>query len=108
MKQFGLKQLVPPPFNMPYLRVERIERMVIDYSSRMDEEVTALWAARKQLGLHGEKCTQPVHSEEYLLWYGANTVRHIGRVEHAERPEAEAPAQQAEPSIPQKYVSIEC
>ena len=106
MKQLGLKQLVPPPFSVPYVRRECIERVVIDYNSHMDEYIVALWATRSQLGLHREKCTQPGHFEEYLVWYLAITIRHIGRVEHKESNEAEAPAQQANPFVPQKYVNI--
>ena len=73
---------------MPYVRREHIERVVIDYSSHMDEKISALLAARSQLGLQGEKCTQLAHSEEYLVWYLANTIRHIGRVKQKESNEA--------------------
>lgn len=52
----------------------------------MDKEVMALWATRWELGLHGEEDTAAQHSEEYLLWFGENTIMFIGRGENAEQP----------------------
>ncbi|XXG41517.1 hypothetical protein AAC387_Pa01g1959 [Persea americana] len=67
MKQFGLMQLVPPPFNMQITRRERTFRLVIDYSKKMDKDVEALWDAKSELGLQSAEDTTPRHSEEYLL-----------------------------------------
>ena len=47
--------MVPPPFNMPFVRKERAWRVVTDYNAQVAEEVDALWAARAQLVLNGEK-----------------------------------------------------
>ena len=47
----------PPTFQYAILETRTYERMVIDYSSHMDEEIAALGAARKQSGLRGEKYT---------------------------------------------------
>ena len=49
MKQFIFKQLVPPPFNIPFVKREQTWKVVTNYSTQVDEEVEALWAARTQL-----------------------------------------------------------
>ena len=69
----------------------------------MDEDVEASWAAIDQLVLHGEKCKALGHSEEYLIWYGENSIMFIGKSyqrEHTDDNQAEETAKHAEPTIP--------
>ena len=118
MKQFGLKQCVPPPFTMPIVRRERTFRSVVDYAATIDKEVASSWGARSQLGLQGEVCAAAAHTDEYMELYGNNTVMFIGRGEATERPAddvsasdvpaSDVPAEEThtedEPTIPQKHV----
>ena len=88
---------------MPFVRKERAWRVVTDYSAKVDEEIDALWAARAQLVLKGEKCEVPAHSEEYLMWYGEYSIMFIGRSaerEHAVPSQANDTSNQPEPTIP--------
>lgn len=118
MKQFGLKQIVPPPFTMPILRRERTFRSVVDYAATMDKDVVSTWGARATLGLQGEACAAAAQSEEYMEWYTKNTLMFIGRGEATEQPASDVPASDVptaemlaeetrtedEPTIPQKHV----
>ena len=74
----------------------------------MVKDVASSWAARAQLGLRGEVCAAVAQSEEYMEWYGKNTLMFIGRGEATEPPTADVPAEethtQDEPTIPQKHV----
>ena len=74
MKQFGLKQIVPPHFTMPIVRQERMFRTVVDYVATMDKDVGSSWAARVELGLRGEVCATVAQSQDYMEWYGKNTL----------------------------------
>ena len=65
---------------MPFVKKERAWRVVTDYNAMVDEEVDALWAARAQLVIKGEKCKATAHNEEYLTWYGDNSIMFIGRL----------------------------
>ena len=76
-------QLVSLPFNMPITRRERTFKHVIDYNKKMDKEVEPLWDERSDLGLHSVEDTTPLHSDEYLLWFGKNMVLFVGIKEHA-------------------------
>lgn len=77
----------------------------------MDEEIRSLWAARAQLGLHGEDCIAAEQSAEYMEWYSENTVMFIGRGDESEQPsvdkqeatQVEGFDKQDEPTIPQKH-----
>ena len=53
-KQFGIKQLVPPPFYLPFTRVEPLERCAMDYS-KYDDGVMELWDKRRETTLRGSK-----------------------------------------------------
>lgn len=77
MKQFGLRQVVPPPFYLRIKRVEHAEHMVIDYNS-YDDEVSSLWDARKENVLHGQKDFSDEHRDFYLVWFLFNTILNIG------------------------------
>ena len=46
IKQFGLNQEVPPPFSMPFARLERVERIVHDYSASERIPSYALWDSK--------------------------------------------------------------
>lgn len=65
MKQFGLKQVVPPPFVMSFLREERIERVIVDYSLCHIAE-QELWEARLNSVVRGKKSSSEGHEEEYM------------------------------------------
>ena len=85
-----------------------------DYKAKMDEEFMSLWAARAELGLHGENCIAAEHSAEYMDCYGQNTIMFIGKGEQTEQPmpdeqadgQAEGSCKQDEPTIPQKHVQL--
>ena len=118
MKQFGLKQIVPPRFTMPIVRRERTFRSIVNYAATMDKDIASSWGARAQLGLQGEVCAAAAQSDEYMEWYGKNTLMFIGRGEATEQPAVDVPAAdvlasdvpveethtQDEPTIPQKHV----
>ncbi|XXG46971.1 hypothetical protein AAC387_Pa02g1692 [Persea americana] len=103
MKQFGFKQVVPPPFNMPFLRHERVERITIDYR-KIEDGIEALWQDRRNMVLHGEKCTSSEHSDEYLVWYGFNTISHVGRRDRSETSNTEGSTKRNESFAPKKHV----
>lgn len=107
MKQFGFKQVVPPPFNMPFLRHERVERITINYS-KIEDGIEALWQGRRNMVLHGEKCPSSEHSDEYLVWYGFNTIIHVGRRDRSETSNTEGSTKRNESFVPKKHVYIEC
>ena len=75
-KQFGLRQTVPPPFSLPFKQNDRIERCVIDYSQN-HPDVFKIWESMMNLVLSGKKDASKKHSDEYLIWYGLNTIMEI-------------------------------
>lgn len=79
MKQFGLHQEVPPPFSMPFARVERVEKIVYDYSASGKVPNYTLWDSRCKCVLKGKKSSSSAHTDEYMHWFRANTVMYIGR-----------------------------
>lgn len=82
-KKFGLRQTVLPPFSLPFKRNERIERCVIDYSQN-HPDVFKIWESRRNLVLSGKKGASKKHSDEYLIWYGLNTIMEIVCGAHGE------------------------
>lgn len=83
MKQFSLMQLVPPLFQMPFLRVEKLERVSCDYTKIM-HEAKPLWVERQNLVIKGKKDASTVHTKGYQNWYELNTRMRIGRVKRIE------------------------
>ena len=77
IKQFGLSQVVPPPFQMPLLSVEKVERMYWDYT-HISPKVLSMWNAKVDVILQGQKDTSPAHTDEYFKWYIPNTGMRIG------------------------------
>ncbi|RWR90954.1 protein MAIN-LIKE 2-like protein isoform X2 [Cinnamomum micranthum f. kanehirae] len=75
-KQFGIKQDVPPPFYLPFTRVELLERCEMDYS-KYDDEVMELWDKRRETILRGPQDNSKKHRESYFLWYSFNSIRQI-------------------------------
>ena len=66
MKQFGLVQEVPPLFTMPFARVEKVRRIVHDYSASGRVPSYALWDSRYGCVLKGKKLSSPAHTDEYI------------------------------------------
>eukprot|EP00268_Persea_americana_P061491 TRINITY_DN7776_c0_g3_i1.p1 TRINITY_DN7776_c0_g3~~TRINITY_DN7776_c0_g3_i1.p1 ORF type:complete len:124 (-),score=12.51 TRINITY_DN7776_c0_g3_i1:498-869(-) len=79
MKQFGLNQEVPPSCSMPFTTVERVEKIVYDYSASGRVPSYALWDNRYRCVLKGKKLSLSAHTEEYMNWYRANTIMYISR-----------------------------
>ena len=75
-KQFGIKQDVPPPFYLPFTRVERLERFEKNYQ-KYGDEVIGLWEARQRNVLTGQKGSSKIHSPSYHAWYSSNTIKEI-------------------------------
>ena len=107
MKQFGLWKVVPPPFVLPFPRVERKQRLIVDYIKKNQMEID-MWEDRRRYITRGKKSSSVPQSDEYMAWYSPNTIMLVGRirVNEGHRPtfDEEHPVEQ-EPSIPQKRVS---
>lgn len=58
-KKFGLKQVVPPALYLSFTRVERVERMTMEYI-HYEDEVIGLWEARRKNVLSEQKECQLV------------------------------------------------
>ncbi|RWR76671.1 serine/threonine-protein phosphatase 7 long form [Cinnamomum micranthum f. kanehirae] len=65
MKQFGLRQVVPPPFVAALPRAERIEKVVTNYSIVYSADIE-LWEKRYNNVLHGKKSSKVKHNGEYM------------------------------------------
>ena len=64
LKQFGLQQIVPPPFYGAFNMKDRALKAIIDYSKKMKEGIEE-WNGRKKSVLKGEvKVDSNRHSEE--------------------------------------------
>ncbi|XXG77684.1 hypothetical protein AAC387_Pa08g1792 [Persea americana] len=84
MKQFGLQQIVPPPFYNAFNREDRALKATVDYSKKMKEGIKE-WNGRKNLVLKGEvEVDSNHHSEEYFQWYRGITRLRIERFEVVE------------------------
>ncbi|RWR83518.1 serine/threonine-protein phosphatase 7 long form [Cinnamomum micranthum f. kanehirae] len=109
MRQFGMRQTVPPLFVRPILQKENKERFVIDWSLVNEEEVKS-WEARANnvLKRKGKKSKGGEDEEEYMRWYEANTIMHIGCVRQLDEPQRDpSPQPDAQaPTIPQTRVSL--
>lgn len=106
MKQFGLRQVVPPPFVAAFPRVERIEKVVTNYIIVHSAEIE-LWEKRYNSVLHGKKSSNMEHTGEYMAWYSLNTIMYIGRPRQDDSPKAAVPEEtgEHEPIVTQKRVS---
>lgn len=79
MKQFGLKQIVPVPFNKPFRRYDQQQCTGVDFSVKF-KEARSLWNERARHILASDADTyNGCHSEEYFKWYGRITRRRISR-----------------------------
>lgn len=85
MKQFSLKQVVPPPFAMPLLRAECIETVIMDYSSKHLAKIQ-MWNARHSSVLKGRKLSSGEHTDEYMAWYSLNTILHVYKIRQDNTP----------------------
>ncbi|KAJ8627557.1 hypothetical protein MRB53_020864 [Persea americana] len=64
---------------MPFATVERVEKIVCDYSASGRVPRYALWDSRYGCLLKGKKLSSLAHTEEYMNWYRANTIMYISR-----------------------------
>ncbi|KAJ8638585.1 hypothetical protein MRB53_012852 [Persea americana] len=78
MKQFGLRQTVPPTWKPPLLREERASTTAGDYQIRR-KEINYMWEERWNNIIDGEPDDTAHHSDEYLAWYKGITHLRIGR-----------------------------
>ncbi|KAJ8630071.1 hypothetical protein MRB53_023394 [Persea americana] len=68
MKQFGLQQIVSPPFYGAFNREDRVLKATVEYSKKMKEEIKE-WNGRKKSVLKGEvEVDSNSHSDECSQW----------------------------------------
>lgn len=70
---------------MSFLREERIERVIVDYSLCHIAK-QELWEVRLNSVVRGKKSASEEHEEEYMAWYSLNTIMYIGCRNHGEPP----------------------
>ena len=107
MRQFGLKQTVPPRYITPIVRKENNGRSVINWSLVHEEGVKS-WEARANNVLKGKRKSKGGEEDEeaYMSWYEANTIMRIGHVRQRDKPQMDPPPQPNAPSptVPQTRV----
>ena len=73
MKQFGLRQLHPIIFRMPFERVDKVRKATYDYSRSL-KELIAIWDVRHKMLLVSEELDDSLtHNESYMKRYSAVT-----------------------------------
>ncbi|RWR93445.1 serine/threonine-protein phosphatase 7 long form [Cinnamomum micranthum f. kanehirae] len=68
MRQFGLRQMVPVPFQMPFDTADKVKKSLADYSISMKEIIT-IWETREKTVVRGESDASPTHEDSYMMWY---------------------------------------
>lgn len=68
MKQFGLRQVIPPPIYPSISSVERAEYTTINYVTNFDEQLKGLWDRRRELVLKEKNKDNTLdHDEAYSI-----------------------------------------
>ncbi|XXG76267.1 hypothetical protein AAC387_Pa08g0650 [Persea americana] len=107
MRQFGLRQTVPPCYVKPIIRKENKGRSIINWILMHEEKVKS-WEARANnvLKRKGKSKGMEEDEETYMRWYEANTIMRIGRVRQCDEPQRD-PSPQPDalsPTVPQTRV----
>ncbi|XXG65656.1 hypothetical protein AAC387_Pa05g3298 [Persea americana] len=106
IKQFGLRQVVPPPFVLPFPRAERKQRVIVDYSQKNKAKIK-MREDRCRYILRAKKSSSGLHADEDMVWYSLNTIMLVRRIRE---PDSHLPmdlehAEEHEPSIPHRRAS---
>ena len=84
MRQFGLRQMVIVPFQMPFDRADKAKKSLADYSISM-KEVIAIWEKREETVVRGESNASPTHEDSYMMWYASVTRLQKNMVPHSQK-----------------------
>ena len=85
MKQFGWRQILPPPLHPTPWRDEKSSNVTIDYRVKLQQQVQA-WENRVSSVIDGEyDDLVGRHSDEYFAWYHRITRLRVGRPPHGRR-----------------------
>lgn len=99
LKQFGLRQPVPPPLYPQSKSDERSSNAPVDYRVKMREVITD-WQARHDAVINGDvDDLVGCHHDEYLQWYRRITRNQISRPSEERDTRYEQPIQQVSSSF---------